>query len=80
MNALFPTDLHSRGSPLFYLVTGFIVFCVGVQSILAGRTWVRFNGWVYAADEPKSFWCNVLVLFLIALFLIGYCLYLVNAT
>jgi hypothetical protein len=53
------------GSPLFYLVSGFFVISLGVHSILTGKTWVRFGGWVYRADEPKTFWWNVAILFLI---------------
>jgi hypothetical protein len=72
--------MHAKGSPLFYLIAGFIVISVAVHEILTGRAWVRSNGWVYRANEPKTFWWNVAILLLIGLFLVGYCLSLVSGS
>ena len=80
MYAALLTGVHSEASPLFELTAGFIVFCFAVHSILSGRAWVRFGGWVYRTKEPKTFWWNVSILFLIALFLIGRCLVRVSGT
>jgi hypothetical protein len=76
MNVSFPHD----GKPLFCLIFGFIFFSLGVLWTLTGRVWLRFHGWVYRVDEPKTFWWNVAVFFLIGLFLVGYCLRLVSGT
>lgn len=70
--------MHAKGSPLFYLICGFIVIAVALHESLTGKAWVRFGGWAYRANEPKTFWRNVGILFLIGLFLVGYCLHLVN--
>ena len=72
--------MHAKGSPLFYLICGFIVVSIAVHETLTGRAYVRFHGWVSRTEEPKTFWWNVAVLFLIGLFLIGYCLHLVIGT
>lgn len=70
--------MHAQGSPIFYLICGFIVISAAVYEILSGRAWVRFNGWVYKANEEKTFWWNVAVLLLIGLFLVGFCFHLVS--
>jgi hypothetical protein len=67
------------GSPLFHLISAFLVISLGAHSIATGRTWVRFGGWAYRANEPKTFWWNVAVLFLIGLFLLGCCLHKVGS-
>lgn len=72
--------MHAKGSPLFYLIFGFIVVSFAVHETLSGRAWVRFHGWVYRANEPIAYWWTVAIMFLIGLFLIGYCLYLVSVT
>src|ERR1035438_6236113 len=63
----------------------YIFLFLGVASILAaviwtytGRVWVRFNGWVYRAKEPRSFWGEVAAYYLVGVCFIGYFLYLVN--
>ena len=72
--------MHAKGTPFFYLICGFIVISVAVHEALTGIAYVRFHGFVSRANEPKAFWWNVTILFLIGLFLIGYCLYLVSGT
>lgn len=76
--ASFPPDMHGEASALFCLICGFIPFFLGVQSILSGRTWERYHGWVYRTKKPGAFWWNVACLFVLALFLIGRALYLVS--
>jgi len=37
-----------------------------------GKVWVRFNGWVYRANEPRSFWWEVALYYLGGVCFIGY--------
>jgi hypothetical protein len=64
-------------NPYFYLFFGYIVCALSVHWTLTGKVWVRFHGWVYRADEPKTFWWNVAMFYIIGLFLIGCCLQIV---
>jgi hypothetical protein len=43
-----------------------------------GKAWLRFGGWVYRAKEPKWFWFQVALHFLLGLGFIGGYLYLTN--
>ncbi len=36
-----------------------------------GKVWVRFNGWVYRDKEPRVFWGEVAILYLIGVVFIG---------
>lgn len=80
MLILFSLDRRSDRSPLLLLIVGFVFVSLGVYGALNGRVWVRSAGWVYRAEEPKTYWWNVFLDFLCGLFFIGYCLYLVNGT
>ena len=37
-----------------------------------GKVWVRFNGWVYRAQEPRIFWGEVALYYLGGVCFIGY--------
>jgi hypothetical protein len=60
--------VHDLGSllhqPYIFLILAGIFFSVGVLWTYTGRAWVRFNGWVYRAEEPKWFWWQVIACFL----------------
>jgi hypothetical protein len=60
--------------PYFQFVFGVITFCAAVVSTGTGRTWARFHGWVYRAEEPADFWWTVATYYFIGVFLIGYSL------
>jgi hypothetical protein len=71
--------------PLWILRPPYIFLILGVSSISAaivftrkGKAWVRFQGWVYRAKEPKWFWWEIALYYLCGIGLIGYYLYLIN--
>ncbi len=41
-----------------------------------GKAWVRFQGWVSRAEEPKRYWSEVITYYLLGGCLIGYFVYL----
>jgi len=52
---------------------------VGLLSLLAasvftftGRAWVRFNGWVYRAKEPREYWGGVAAYGVVGVALVAY--------
>jgi hypothetical protein len=58
-------DLYSLFEPpYFFLIIGGLFLSAAVFWIYTGKAWVRFNGWVYRAKEPKWFWWQVVVCFL----------------
>ena len=84
---------HQPASGLFFIMSEwssllkppYIFFILGIISIVAavvftctGKVWVRANGWIYRAKEPKWFWWEVALDYLIGVAFIAYFLYLVN--
>jgi hypothetical protein len=68
----FLPDLQSLlRSPYIYLILGVITLSAAVASTCTGRTWVRFDGWVYRAKEPYAFWWVVATLYLGSILFIG---------
>jgi hypothetical protein len=60
----------------------YILFILGVISISAatvftctGKVWVRYNGWVYRAKEPRAFWGNVAAYYFVGVCFIGFFLF-----
>ena len=64
-------------SPYLYLIIGAISLTAAVVWTRIGRVWVRFHGWVYRDQEPKRFWREVGMEYLMGVVLIGIFLYLV---
>lgn len=64
--------------PYVFLILGIISFTAAVVWTCTGKAWVRFHGWVYRAQEPKWFWWEVALYYLVGLGFIGYFLYLSN--
>ena len=62
-------------SPYLFLTLGCIAFCAALIWTYTGKAWVRFHGWVYRAEEPKWFWWEVALYYLVGAGLIGYSLY-----
>ena len=61
--------MHNSNDPTYpCLIFGFISISAAVAFTQMGRLWVRFNGWVYRANEPKTFWLEVSIYFLIGFF------------
>lgn len=47
--------------PYIFAIIGAIFFLAAAVFVYTGRAWVRFEGWVYRAKEPKWFWWEVLL-------------------
>ena len=65
-------------SPYLFLILGGISFIAAVASTCMGKSWGRFGGVVYRAEEPSQFWWLVATYFLIGICFIGYFLYSVT--
>jgi hypothetical protein len=61
--------------PHIFLILGGLSVCAAAVFTCTGKVWVRFNGWVYRAEEPGWFWWEVAVDYLIGVCFIGYFLY-----
>jgi RsiW-degrading membrane proteinase PrsW (M82 family) len=69
-------DLHSLlRPPYIYLILGAISFSGAVVSTCTGKSWGRFGGFVYRAEEPNQFWWLVAVYFLGGVLFIGIFMY-----
>jgi hypothetical protein len=69
-------DLHSLVEPPYiFLIVGGVFLSAAVFWMYTGRAWVRFNGWVYRAKEPKWFWWQVAVCLLFGIGFIARFLY-----
>jgi hypothetical protein len=65
-------------SPYVFLILGVLSISAAAVFTRIGKVWVRFNGWVYRAKEPGSFWGEVAAYFLVGIVFIGYFLYLIS--
>jgi hypothetical protein len=61
--------------PYIFLILGVISFSAAVVWTYTGKAWVRFDGWVYRAKEPKWFWWEVALYYLVGVLFIGISLY-----
>jgi hypothetical protein len=61
--------------PYVFLIVGGIFLSAAVVWTYMGKAWVRFNGWVYRAKEPKWFWWQVVVRFFFGIVFIARFLY-----
>jgi hypothetical protein len=69
-------DLNSvLKSPLVFLMLGVISISAAVVWTRTGRAWVRFHGWVYRAKEPRWFWWEVALYYLVGVCFVGYFLF-----
>ena len=71
-------DTNSHQNAVSLLIFG--IFLCGLAAVWTstGKAWLRSGGWLYRAKEPKSFWFQVTLCFLLGLGFIGYYLYLTN--
>jgi hypothetical protein len=66
-------DLQSLIKPPYiFLILGVLSISAAAVFTYMGKAWVRFNGWVYRAKEPRWFWYEVALDYLIGIFFIGY--------
>jgi hypothetical protein len=61
--------------PYVFLILGGLSISAAAVFTCTGKVWVRFNGWVYRAKEPRSFWGEVAAYFLAGVCFVGYFLY-----
>jgi hypothetical protein len=61
--------------PYIFLILGVISISAAVVFSFSGRVWVRFNGWVYRAKEPRAFWGNVAAYYFVGVCFVGRFLY-----
>jgi hypothetical protein len=59
-------------SPYLFLILGVVSFSAAAIFTCMGKVWVRFSGWVYRAEKPGTFWWEVALDCLIAVWFIGY--------
>jgi hypothetical protein len=64
--------------PYIFLTLGVVSIFAATVFTCMGKAWVRFNGWVYRAKEPRSFWWEIALYYLIGVWFIRHFLYLVN--
>ena len=57
--------------PYIFLILGVISICAATVFTCTGKVWVRFNGWVYRAQRPRSFWVEVLLYYLVGIWFVG---------
>jgi hypothetical protein len=77
---LFMPDWWSRPikSPyLFLILGGLSIFAAAVFTHM-GKAWVRFNGWVYRDKEPRWFWWEIALDYLVGVLFVGYFLYRIS--
>jgi hypothetical protein len=65
-------------SPYVFLILGVLSISAAAVFTFVGKVWVRFNGWVYRAEEPRSFLGEVAAYFLVGIVFIGYFFYLIS--
>ena len=61
--------------PHIFLALGLLSVAAATVFAIKGKVWVRFNGWVYRAEKPETFWWEVAIDYLVGAFFIGYFLY-----
>jgi hypothetical protein len=61
--------------PDIFLILGLISISAAVVFTCTGKVWVRLNGWIYRAKEPKWFWWEVALYFLGGICFVGCFLY-----
>jgi hypothetical protein len=58
--------------PYIFLILGIVSILAALVFACLGKVWVRFNGWVYRAKEPREFWGEVVAYFFVGVCFIGY--------
>ena len=58
---------------MLFFGIGLIAF--GVVYICMGKAYARFHGWVYRSDDPKGYWGEVALYFVLGAGLVAYSLF-----
>jgi hypothetical protein len=61
--------------PYVFLILGLGCLSAAVAFTCTGRVWVRLNGWIYRAKEPRWFWWEVAIYYVGGLSFVGYFLF-----
>jgi hypothetical protein len=61
--------------PYTFLTFGVVLLFLAVVYTYIGKAWIKFHGWVYRAEEPKRYWLEVAMYYLLGVGLIGLFLY-----
>jgi hypothetical protein len=66
--------------PNILVAGGIVVLFLAVIYTYIGKVWSRYHrGWVCRANEPKRYWFEVAMYYLLGLGMIGFFLYKVHA-
>jgi len=63
--------------PYIFLILGVVSISAAAVFTCTGKVWVRFNDWVYRAKEPRWFWWEATLDYLIGICFMGYFLYMI---
>ena len=61
--------------PYVFLILGIISISAATVFTCTGKVWVRFNGWIYRAKEPRAFWGEVAAYYFVGVCFIGFFVY-----
>ena len=64
--------------PYTLFAFGMFVLFLAVIYTYTGKAWSRFRGWVYRAEEPRRYWLEVAMYYLLGFGVVGYFLYEVS--
>jgi hypothetical protein len=53
--------------PRGWLVCGVFFLFLGVVYTGIGKSYIRFQGWVYRSEEPKEYWWSVAIYYLLGI-------------
>ena len=61
----------TKPMPHVWFVFGVFLLFLGVVYTFAGKSYIRFQGWVYRSEQPKEFWWSIARYCLGGVFFIG---------
>ncbi len=64
--------------PFVFATVGMFVLFLALFYTYTGKAYVRFQGWVNRAEDPKRYWLEVAMYYLGGISFIGYFLYEVH--
>lgn len=62
--------------PYGFIFMGIFFIVMGSIYMSMGRAYVRFSGWVYRTEKPRTFWGEIAMYYVIGAGLVGYFMYL----
>lgn len=62
-------------SPYIFLIVGVVSISAAVVYTCLGKAWGRFSGWIYRAEEPRTFWVEIAFYYLGGVLSLGYFLF-----